>query len=184
MLDLVRPRHQAAFPRALALVSIRPGSEIAEVGAAIRAPAGGPAAAAQAATVFPSRFRERLGASTFLLNVAAHRRHLPASRCHSALLFGSRTNFAVRSHSAACFKNSSGTFMARSSDFYSGFRSPSRSSASSRHCPSHVHRLLVSKSCMLFARSSHSFAFARYSSDFEVMGGLRSLAVVLDRLWI
>jgi hypothetical protein len=71
----------------------------------------------QPAADFPSRFRERLGASTFLLNVVAHRRHLSASWRHSALLFGSRANFAVRSHSAACFKKSSGKFMGRSSSF-------------------------------------------------------------------
>jgi hypothetical protein len=40
-----------------------------------------------------SRFRERLGAPTFLLNAVAHRRHLSAIRCHSALALGIAYHF-------------------------------------------------------------------------------------------
>jgi hypothetical protein len=49
------------------------------------------------------------------VNLSAHRRHLSAIRFHVALLSVSRVNFAICSHWAACFKNSSGGFIGLSS---------------------------------------------------------------------
>jgi hypothetical protein len=47
-------------------------------------------------------------AELWLVNRSAHRRHLSAIRFQVALLSISRVNFAICSHWAACFRNSSG----------------------------------------------------------------------------
>jgi hypothetical protein len=45
------------------------------------------------------------------VNNSAHRSHLSAMRRQVSLSSGLRANLAISSHSAACFKNSSGGFI-------------------------------------------------------------------------
>ena len=57
---------------------------------------------------FRRRCDERRAAKLWLVDTSAHRFHRSAIRRQVALLFGSRVNLAISSHSAACLRNSSG----------------------------------------------------------------------------